>query len=413
MATLNSSALRWQPTLSNITRWVLLAVVLELCLGGGGRLTAWGPLSLRMVLYALAMSLTLWHYFTGARTPAWINRFMLIYLSVLALGLLVGWLHGAQPKLIWEDLRPLLYGFMLPFFWFALPQTSPESLAQWIRRSALVLAIAFVVMLFLIHSGAVPFLRFYQLTVQTEEFFFRGEYTFTFKGFVFLALGIFFHVLTGGKWKYAAVMLLTMALLLTFTRGFVFSLLLTFVSYWVLSGNYVKAIAVSVLALLLVLSGGQAIEKISTMLSTNEISAPVLNRSPSRDIEPKYRLGDRAYSDGQRFVQVNEVYQALSWRSILQGHGFGMGTQSKPVHMEISYMEILHKQGLAGLAAWGALLIFAFSTWRSNAQGAINDVFFFTILFFYFQSLTNQYMNNPIGLSMILMSLVVLKQRKS
>ena len=58
-------------------------------------------------------------------------------------------------------------------------------------------------------------------------------------------------------------------------------------------------------------------------------------------------LGDRSQSDAGRIAQIKEVISMTSVLSSFIGNGFGIGIPSRPVHMEISYLEIFHKQGIA------------------------------------------------------------------
>ena len=78
--------------------------------------------------------------------------------------------------------------------------------------------------------------------------------------------------------------------------------------------------------------------------------------------------------------------------------------------MEISYLEIFHKQGIVGLACWSVILFSLIKLYKAGARDetSIRTVFFLSGLFVFFQSLTNQYINNPIGLGMILIVIVSL-----
>jgi hypothetical protein len=76
--------------------------------------------------------------------------------------------------------------------------------------------------------------------------------------------------------------------------------------------------------------------------------------------------------------------------------------------MEISYLEIFHKQGLIGLAFWASLAGAIFHQYLQAGPSAETDAFFYSSLFIFIESLTNQYINNPIGMSILLLSLVCL-----
>ena len=121
-------------------------------------------------------------------------------------------------------------------------------------------------------------------------------------------------------------------------------------------------------------------------------------------------LGDREFSDNARYLQIREVVNAITPSSLIWGHGFGKGVASRPVHMEIAYLEIFHKQGLLGIAVWTFLfsnLVSLFKKARVHST-QIATAFFLSALFVFFQSLTNQYVNNPIGMGMVLIALTTL-----
>jgi O-antigen ligase len=79
--------------------------------------------------------------------------------------------------------------------------------------------------------------------------------------------------------------------------------------------------------------------------------------------------------------------------------------------MEIVYLEVFHKQGIVGLSFWGLVILLNWLLYRravknNNFQRAAP--FLLSVVLVYLQSLTNPYLNNPIGLTMISVSLVCL-----
>jgi hypothetical protein len=120
-------------------------------------------------------------------------------------------------------------------------------------------------------------------------------------------------------------------------------------------------------------------------------------------------LGDKSDSDRIRIVNFYEVIDRVNPASLLIGHGFGYGVPSRPIHMEISYLEIFHKQGLIGLLFWLILFFYIIIQYfKININYKyIAMPFLLSVIFIYLQSLTNPFMNNPIGLTMILLTIVV------
>lgn len=379
---------------------LFFVVVIELVVGGGGRLTALGPVSLRMVLFAGALVATAIHFYKGRRIPADYLLFMGIIALMLASGTLVGILNGSAPANIWEDVKPQLYFLLLPFFYFSVNDTEiVKKLNEVFKYSSVGMAVIFIATLILIHTGIVPFLNFWNLVLSTQEFFFRGELTFFYKGFMYLCVGLFF--LVEGHAKRWQVMIVIIAIALTVTRGFWVSLLLTYGAYYLVFSQKKMQGAISIAAaVVLIFFSSDMIAAISRKVDRETSPA-------EKKHEPKpYLLGDRTHSDNERRRQFNEVKERVSPLSAVIGHGLGQGVPIRPIHMEVSYLEIFHKQGVIGLGCW--LLIFLtgllkFIRARSNSATV---PYFLSFVFVFVESLSNQFINNPIGFSLIMISIV-------
>jgi len=119
-------------------------------------------------------------------------------------------------------------------------------------------------------------------------------------------------------------------------------------------------------------------------------------------------IGDKSISDADRYLQIAQVLDAVNPVSFFIGHGFGIGVPIRQVHMEIAFLEIFHKQGIIGLSLWLGFISYLtfvylkFKTFKDLARPFIASVFFV-----FFQSLTNPFINNPIGMSMVLITFVV------
>jgi hypothetical protein len=392
---------------SRVSLMIFKIQVLELILGGGGRLTAVGPVSLRMMLFGLAIICTTIHLARGRRIPQSLLILAIIFSASLVLALFVGWINESPARLLWEDVKPLLFIYALPFFYFSVSDLrSIADIDRLIRFGGIVLAAAFLLILVLIHTQVIPFLSFYHTVIDTEEFFFRGEFSFTFKGFLYLGIAFIFVHQTGGRAWIKALLLLAIAL--TITRGFWASLALTYaLHYLIVSAHSVsrgralaKSLACAALFVVIVFFGRHAIAGASRLASS------MMQKGEKRELK-SYLMGDREYSDDIRMSQLRSVAERITLASALVGHGFGQGIPERPIHFEIAYLEIFHKQGVVGLAVWG---YFFFLIWtlfrRCNARDSLP--FFLAAVFVAIQSAFNQYMNNPIGMSMVMLTLTVL-----
>lgn len=387
--------------------YILFIIILfELLLGGGGRLIAFGPLSLRMILFGMAMVCSMLFFFKGRTLPKKYLRFLLLFTLMLCLGLLSGIASGNNHSLWWEDIKPLLYFLILPFLAFIITsEQEVEFISRIVKISSIIIACCFIVVLILIHTSIIPFHDFYRHVINTQEFFFRGQFTFFYKGFLFLPIGFIFFYFTKSNNRIWILTFLFCAIILTLTRGLLLALTLTVATYHLSKSSFRKAVILTCLALVIVFAGQYAIGQ-----GSNLISHFISKKNP--DESSTVLLGDREYSDQGRWQQIKEVTSSITPLSLFIGHGFGQGVPSRPVHMEISYLEIFHKQGIIGLIGWGYLLWMLYVRWRIKT-GSLKDAFFFSSLLIFFQSLTNQYINNPIGLSWLLISLVCLDQLNS
>jgi hypothetical protein len=154
-------------------------------------------------------------------------------------------------------------------------------------------------------------------------------------------------------------------------------------------------------------------------------TVPSVVAKPQPDLKPWQEKLGNSFSQGfknrqssvlDRIVQIGEVVEAVTPRSFFIGHGFGNGVPSRPVHMEISYLEIFHKQGMLGLSVWA--LLFA-SLWRRFYRQVGRNLrtvdykeesfaFFIAAVFMIAISLTNPFINSPMGLGMLGVALVCL-----
>lgn len=375
------------------------AILGELILGGGGRPIAFGPVSLRMVLFSIAMIITIVEFLRGKRMSQQLTIFLVLFVLSLVLALLIGILSGAQPKFWIEDIKPLSYILILPFFYFVLSDFKiVRPVPAMIVTGGMLLAFTFFSVLILIHSGVLPFLSFYDAVIGTGEFFFRAETTFFYKGFIYICIALIFSYLIPIKYRKSILIALGLAIVLTMTRGFIFALAMTWFFYALLERKYPHVIASVAIVIIAVFFSKPIIYQLSESLHWI--------KGLDEQVVPKDKLlGNRDESDAGRVDQLRQVFAQVTPVSFFLGHGFGIGVPSRPVHMEISYLEIFHKQGVTGLAIWAYLFYLLFRKFKDTEKNLYSKAYFYSASFLFFQSITNQFINNPIGLSFALLSL--------
>jgi len=331
---------------------------------------------------------------------------------MLILGTTIGVINGSAKALIREDVKPLLFFFLLPFFYFSITDVGTIGrLSAIFRYAGVGMAIAFILILLLIHTGVIPFLGFFNLVEPTVEFYFRGEITFFYKGFLYMCVGLIF--LIEGRAKKWQIILVLIAIIFTVTRGFWMSLLLSYGLYYLIFQTKNVRLALR--------GAGLVILGVLVLLYSKDLIAGV-SRTVDRQIgvttrpgeEPKpHLLGDRTHSDNERIREIRAVAERVTPVSAVIGHGFGQGTPTRPIHMEISYLEIFHKQGVAGLLCWLLIFLTGFRKFLNAREHPFSVPFFLSFVLAFIQSFANQFINNPIGLFLIMTAIISLDRMKS
>src|ERR1041385_6554492 len=121
--------------LNRISKATLMVIVAELCLGGGGRLTALGPVSMRMILFGLAILLTILLLIEHATLARKHWEILTAFVLMIAVGAALGWINQSSKASVWEDVKPLLYFLMLPFFVMTIDQKEITSISKIIKIS--------------------------------------------------------------------------------------------------------------------------------------------------------------------------------------------------------------------------------------------------------------------------------------
>lgn len=384
---------------------LLYLLVGEICLGGGGRLTAFGPVSLRMILFSLAVVASVIQLRSAATFTRRHRNFLIAFMVVLMVGTGIGMLHHSTWPAIIEDVKPLSFMFILPFLAIAVDKSSSETIAKIFKVGALLITVAFVLILILIHSGTVPFLDFYRLTLPSGEFFYRGELSFFYKGFLFFGVGCIHFFFDKSPKRFIWISILLVAILLSVTRGLLVAVFITLASAMV----HERRIFIPLLFLLIGIFFTVYGNSVSILFSRwkDHITTGHSMEQANPDL-----LGARGYSDEGRRAQLKQVLERSSFSSAIVGHGFGQGIPARPVHMEITYLEVWHKQGLLGLLMWCWLAVEIWRAFRQSDQSSLAKASFYSAVFVFVQSGTNQYVNNPIGMMVVLLAWVSLGQLK-
>ncbi|MES1181732.1 MAG: hypothetical protein ABUL44_02960, partial [Flavobacterium sp.] len=304
----------------------MIILLMEITIGGGGRLTALGPVTLRMILFFMAIIFSIVALINGEKISKEFKILLSCFSATIAIAWARGIYNGAQPQYWWEDVKPLLYFFILPFFVIAFKnEVNITNASKIFRFCALFLMTAFFGILFSIHTNLIGFHAFYDSVLNKGEFFFRGEITFFYKGFLYLCIGLLFMHFSNQRYKTILIILLLLAVLLTFTRGFLLALCLTFAVYYFFNYKHLKAALFTTLAILIIGFGQAAItttsQAIDILRNRNKVSS-LLSRpgtNENQNTPQKNLLGNREFSDDGRLQQIREVKECITPVSFLIG----------------------------------------------------------------------------------------------
>lgn len=379
--------------LTNITSNLLLKLffillLLELFLLGSGRLIEIGPLTARMIFFASAVFLALVIALYIQKIEKKTGIILIFFLCIISIATFNGIVSSAHIDMIVEDLKPLFFILMLlPFSLFIKTKKDITLVVKLIKLSSFILAILYLLFLVSMYLGVLDFSYVYSfLSGKSGEFFFRGHSnenaSFFYKGFLYLNIGFIFYIFSKNRYSKFFALILFVAILLTFTRGFLLALFVAFLFFYTLDLRNKKSVLLMVF-----------------IVMVGIVLAPFIVEL----------FGNRAESDSIRFIQIYQVLEAITPLSFFIGHGFGIGVPIREMHMEIAYLEIFHKQGILGLLFWFAILSLIVRTYKKiNNKSYIVKSFLVSAFFVYLQSATNPFLNNPIGMTVVLLSLTVL-----
>ncbi|EJL66732.1 O-antigen ligase family protein [Flavobacterium sp. CF136] len=357
----------------------------ELIVGGGGRFLEFGFLTVRMVLFLVIIVISLILYVFRKKIKRNIILLTIIFSIITLTGVVIGLLNNALINGIFEDIKPLSFFYIILFFSLIIKDEKDIVLvSNIIKIGSVILAIVYVGFIIFLYFGLIDFVSFYNKQSEIGEILFRGDFLFFYKGFLYLCIGFFFFLTSDYKYKLLLLVFLFTSIVLTLTRGFIlFTFLIT--CYYIYFIN--KKILIKIISGILLLV-------ISTLIGTFYLQT----------------VGDRADSDKVRYIQIEQVYDRINPISIFIGHGFGNGVPDRPIHMENSFLEIFHKQGLLGLFFWIAMLFYVCLLYVNIKNVIFKKLalpFLLGVFFVYFQSLTNPFINNPMGLCLLLITIVV------
>ena len=367
--------------------------LLELFIGGGGRLTAVGPVSLRMVLFAACLCATLVAILFPRRRSDGVQLAMLLvlmYLLVHVAGLVVGAINGASGKQMFIEFQQSLYWLAAPFFALMLQsEQDVQRAARLVGIAGVTLALVYIAILISLIAGIVHLGSVKAIVGPTQEIRFRSGEFFIYKGFLYLGISIVFFVAIRPKHWVLLVTVIALALAFTFTRGLLIS----------------TAAAV----LLMLCFQGRWRAAVPALLLTASAAFLLWVYLPASDTKVG---GNFNTSSSQRLEDMTYMAEHATSGTLLIGEGFGSYINNR-LGIENTLLFVLWKLGAFGLLFWLlplSLCAYYYSKIPSRRSNPLANAYLFGTILVYVQTTANPFLNNPIGLSFVMLALFSLRR---
>lgn len=362
----------------------------ELFLFGSGRPLVFFGVTVRMIFYSVSIFIALLFVIKNSLLGKEDFTLVLLFTFLLIFSSFVGIANGADFKNVVSDVLPLLYFFLVVFFGFLI-RNDQRFIRCWVstlKKSSVILSALYFMFLIAIFFGLIDFNSAYQfLSSDSNEIMFRGfdssSPSIFYKSFIFLVVGFFFFYLSKGWWNKLIALFIFISILLTLTRGFILCVFVVTCFFLILESSLLKRILFITFTTIF----------FSYFLFFTDAISLVL----------------RADSDAARIIQFREVLDMINLNSIFIGHGYGIGTYSRPNNFEITYLEIFHKQGIVGLTFWMFILFYMSKKfWYLRDKIPISKPIYAGVLVIYVQTFTNPYLINSMGIGYLALAFVSL-----
>ena len=372
-------------------RYFCYVMLFELFLMGSGQdLPLAGSLTLRWLNFLIGVGASIYMFVRSDDFPKSILAFILVYTAQLLIGWMMAFVFDSEPNYLMVDFKPLVYFYIVLFFYYMM--TSELMIKRVV--DILLLCVKIMTVLYLIYMTLTDVLGLFSMTGEnyhsvddSGSFMFRGIGSSLFyKGFVYLPIGAL-----GFFWRkqYVWMALSILAIYFTYTRGLYVLLAFGLLAFYLKTHevNIFKIVGLMLVILLL-----YEVAEVFEIFQFDDTY-----------------MENREESDSVRLITIDQVFDRITWWSLLIGHGFGQGVPERAAHMEISYLDIFHHQGLFGLSFWVALFI-AILKYGNSVAGKYKEeaAFFMTAaMMIFLQSCFNPYINNSIGMSITLLAFVI------
>ncbi|WP_353538531.1 O-antigen ligase family protein [Colwellia sp. KU-HH00111] len=368
----------------------------ELFIGGSGQVFKFFNIPFRQIIFAVILLIFLFDLIT--RNIRFTVNFISLNIVFILLGVLLsailGLINAHKASIIIKDVTPMLY-FLLYFplhAYFLKYNITYAYVLRILVHSTVIMSIA-VIITFLILNIAFNgdlyiFRAVIEQTIGKDVFWFRAN------GFVFypgLVYSLVAAILLFGKlvaykklslYEIFALSLSIFALVISMTKGLILSLAIGF--------------------LLLIFT-----KKTTLMTKMSSIVLCVIITSILFSLFDFSRFTDLSNDTGTntRIKTIEESTEVIN-ENVILGNGFGTELPTKKFHQENSFIDIFVEQGLVGLSLYLIMFTYIFIRRKVNIDITIAAS---TVAI---MSLTNPYVNNPLGIGLIILTLIFIGNDK-
>ncbi|MET4801590.1 MFS family permease [Bradyrhizobium sp. LB11.1] len=410
---------------------LLIAVAIDLALGGNGYLITIGLFRVREILFAICVPWAVLRLtvLNPVKVDRKIMTFVIAFIAMTALDALLGYLKGNNLNDIIGEIKPLAYFPMLLFFAVAIRSISDVTMvARILVGCGIIMSVAYLLVLLAAFTGVVSYLAVFNALGSIDEFIFRQAVDrqlvfigFFYKGFFYVAIAMLFMIF--GRFAYGRLVatICGIALAMTLTRslfvGFACAALVGLLLQWNWRRSIVPIGQLGVMAIIMLIA-----VQAETNLNLKEFAALGVIRGPA-DLEkyasqggvpppvppPTAAIFEARPTDNERIRDVKFVFQNTNAASLLVGNGLGAQIRDRD-RVELNYLEVLFKQGLVGLGFWLLLIGYVTQLYFASAPGSrdLAAPFLLSGIFVYVATAFNTVLTGSIGMGAVFISIASL-----
>lgn len=373
-------------------RFLFTISLLELFIGGGGRLIHIGPISLRMVLFSLCLCATVVAIMFPRRRSDGLMlaiSLVLVYLVIHVGAVLVGTIYSGDTPKIFSEFQQSLYWLAAPFLALMLQsEADVEKVARLVVISGIILAFGYLGTLVGLITGVVNLGLLKTILSSSGEVQFRSGEFFIYKGFLYLGVSVVFLVAYRRRFWVPLAAMVGIAMVLTFTRGFLLSASVATFALLCAQGRWRSALPA------LFLMGAAVFFLWVYVPSTDEAAGGRYTSSTNQRVQDMQYMADNATA---KTLTIGEGYASLI---------------DNRYQIENTFLWAVWKLGVVGLLFWMVpffLSAFYYSKIPDRRSNATANAYLFGVVLVYVQTAMNPFLNNPIGLSFVLVALFSLR----